>query len=136
MLDLSRYATLGDKAHISLRSFRSNGEPVDTAVWYYLYENQYYIRTVRDSAKVRRLRANPRAAFASCRWNGDLLDEWQNAQALILTDDDPIIGELDRCMDAFYGDYRRELTALMKQLNKPLCYIKLTPLTEKYLERS
>ncbi len=136
MLDLSRYATLGDKAHISLRSFRRSGEPVDTAVWYCLYENHYYIRTVRDSAKVRRLLAEPVAAFASCRWNGDLLGDWQQAEALILPDNDPIIPELNRRMDAFYGNYRRELTALMKQLNKPLCYIKLTPLTKNTLERS
>ncbi|MFT5032377.1 MAG: PPOX class probable F420-dependent enzyme [Bacteroidia bacterium] len=127
-MDLSRYATLGDNAHISLRSFRTNGEAVDTAVWFCLYDNCHYIRTVRASAKIRRLQTLPSAAIASCRWNGDLLGDWRHVQAEILADEDARIPELDQRMNAFYGDYRRELTTLMQQLKKPLCYICLTPL--------
>lgn len=126
-MDLSRYATLGDDAHISLRTFRANGTAVDTAVWFCRYEGHYYIRTVRDSAKVRRLHANSTAAIASCRWDGEVSGDWQPVQAEVLNDDDNLLPELDTRMDAFYGDYRRELTALMKQLGKALCYIKLTP---------
>lgn len=128
-MDLSRYLTLGDNAHISLRSFRTNGKAVDTAVWFCFYKNCYYIRTVRGSAKVRRLKAEPLAAIASCRWNGEVLGDWQQVRSEILADDDPLIPELDQRMNAFYGDYRHELTTLMQQLEKPLCYIRLTPLT-------
>lgn len=129
-MDLSRYATLGDQAHISLRSYRANGDPVDTAVWFCQLDNRYYIRTVRNSAKVRRLRANETAALATCRWNGELTGDWQPARAEILDDDHPLIPELNKRMDAFYGEFRRELTALMSQLEKPLCYIRLTPCTD------
>lgn len=129
-MDLSRYASLGDNAHISLRTFRANGDTVDTAVWFCQIEDDYYIRTVSNSAKVRRLRANAFAAVAPCHWDGELTGPWQQVQATVMDDGDPLIPELDSRMNAFYGDYRRELTQLMSQLGKALCYIRLTPLRD------
>ncbi len=126
-MDLAKYEALGNDAHISVRSYRKNGESVDTPVWYCRLENDIYLRTVRSSAKVRRLEAHGKAAFAPCRWNGEVISKWQSARVEILPDDDPLIPELNARMDAFYGKYRLEMTELMRQLGKPLCFVKLSP---------
>lgn len=73
-----------------------------------------------------RLLANPVADIAACRWNGELLGSWRQVRAEVLADDHSLIPELNAHMDTFYGDYRRELTQLMAQLGKALCYIRLT----------
>lgn len=127
MVDTERYAALGDEAHINLRTFRRNGEAVDTPVWFTVIKGRLYLRTVADSGKVKRLRARPQVQYAPCRWNGELLGEWRDGRARLLDDDEPVALQANKTMEEKYGSYRREMSELMAQLNKPLCYIEVSP---------
>lgn len=61
--DRSRYA--------SLRSFRGDGTGVDTPVWFALDDDgRILFRTPTDSAKLRRIRSDPRVELRPCDWRG------------------------------------------------------------------
>ena len=46
-----------------LTTIEADGRPIGTPVWSALIDGCLYIRTMTDSAKVRRLRADPRCSF-------------------------------------------------------------------------
>ena len=56
-----------------LTTLTADGRPVGTPVWSALVDGFLYIRTMTSSAKVRRLRADPRCSFVA--ETGDALDE-------------------------------------------------------------
>ena len=56
-----------------LTTLSASGRPIGTPVWSALVDGFLYIRTMTSSAKVRRLRADPRCSFVVEA--GDALDE-------------------------------------------------------------
>ena len=56
-----------------LTTLSASGRPIGTPVWSALIDGYLYIRTMTSSAKVRRLRADPRCSFVVEA--GDTLDE-------------------------------------------------------------
>ena len=56
-----------------LTTLSAGGRPIGTPVWSALVDGYVYIRTMTSSAKVRRLRADPRCSFVVEA--GDALDE-------------------------------------------------------------
>ncbi|REH17937.1 hypothetical protein BCF44_14017 [Kutzneria buriramensis] len=83
---------------ISLTTYRKDGTPVPTPVWYVMDGDTMTVVTGATSAKVKRIRNNPRVDIAACDVRGNvkpraehvagtahLLDETQtsNARALL-----------------------------------------------------
>lgn len=59
-------ADLTRARNLSLTSFRRDGTPVATPVWFAAVDCRLYVTTTAESYKVRRLRRDPRAAVAAC----------------------------------------------------------------------
>jgi hypothetical protein len=72
--------------YLSLATFRKNGNAVATPVWFAADGGKLYAFTAGDSGKVKRLRNSSRARVAPCTVRGNLLGDWQDAQARIATD--------------------------------------------------
>jgi PPOX class probable F420-dependent enzyme len=66
-------------------SFKADGTGVATPVWFVSDGERLFALTDLQSAKIRRLRRNPRALVASCRPGGRLRREPIPAQVTILT---------------------------------------------------
>jgi PPOX class probable F420-dependent enzyme len=47
-----KLAQFGGQKHISLETFKKNGQGVKTPVWFVLHENAFYVYTEADSWKV------------------------------------------------------------------------------------
>jgi hypothetical protein len=71
--------------YINVETFRRSGVGVQTPVWFVEDGNQLYVRTIKDSGKVKRIRNNSRVRVAPCDGCGNLCGEWQEAQARIAT---------------------------------------------------
>lgn len=69
-------ATLAETPYVSLRTFRRNGSPVDTAIWIAAFERSLVAFTDGTSWKVKRIRANPRCAIAVCGVSGSVSSDW------------------------------------------------------------
>jgi PPOX class probable F420-dependent enzyme len=71
--------------YLSVTSFRRDGTGVATPVWFVSDGRRLFALTDLHSAKVRRIRRNPRVLLAPCRADGKLRSEAVPARAEVLT---------------------------------------------------
>jgi PPOX class probable F420-dependent enzyme len=77
---MSSSTELRDAKYLSLRSFKKNGQPVDTPVWFAVVApERFVVFTDGTSYKVKRIRRNPKVEIARCDMRGKLLGSWQPA---------------------------------------------------------
>jgi uncharacterized protein len=70
--------------YISLTTFRKNGSPVQTPVWFGEKDEKLYIVTRNDSGKYKRVRNNPQVRIAPCTVRGKITGPEFAATARIL----------------------------------------------------
>ena len=85
---LPTYTALANARYVSLRTFRSNGTAVDTPLWIAGLEGRLVGFTDGTSYKVKRIRADPRAAVAICDVSGRVSSGWVGGRAAIVDDRD------------------------------------------------
>ena len=71
--------------YLSVTSFKRDGTGVATPVWFVSDGGRLFALTDLHSAKVRRIRRNPRVQVASCRADGKLRSEPVPARVEVLT---------------------------------------------------
>lgn len=79
--------------YLNFETFKKNGEGVKTPVWFAadprvsldFREAKLFVYTIGVSGKVKRIRNNPRARIAPCDMRGQVLGEWVEARAEIVT---------------------------------------------------
>jgi PPOX class probable F420-dependent enzyme len=69
---------LAGASYLSLRSYKKNGAPVDTPVWFAQVAQKLVVFTNGTSYKVKRIRRDPRVQVARCDVRGKLLGPWQD----------------------------------------------------------
>ena len=70
--------------YISLASFRKNGNPVHTPVWFGEKDDKLYVMTRSDSGKYKRIRNNPKVRIAPCTMRGKITGPEFAATARVL----------------------------------------------------
>jgi len=93
--DLAQFA---NARHFSLETYRMTGGAVCTPVWFAESPSSpvratYYLYTLPDSGKVKRIRNNPRVRINPCSLRGDLRGEWVEARARICLDEEAAHGQ-------------------------------------------
>lgn len=73
--------------YLNLETFRKSGVGVQTPVWFVEADGHLYVRTMTQSAKVKRLCRNAHVRVAPCEVGGNLKGEWKEADARVLTDE-------------------------------------------------
>lgn len=90
----------GEK-YLSIESYRKNGTPVATPVWFAQDDGELYVYSLANAGKVKRIRNNPRIRIAVCDIRGGLKGEWVEARARIL---DPAASKrAHQLLDKKYG---------------------------------
>ena len=72
------------KKYISLETYRKNGQPVRSPVWFVIENNLLYVITRNQTGKVKRLKNNLQVKFALCTMKGKITGEWISGTAKIL----------------------------------------------------
>ena len=67
--------------YINLLTYKKNGEPVSTPVWFIFKDNKIFIRTSNKSGKFKRIKNNKNVKFALCNIRGKIKGEWHNGSA-------------------------------------------------------
>jgi hypothetical protein len=70
--------------YLSLESYRKDGRAVATPVWFAQERGIFYIYSLADAGKVKRIRNNSRVRIAPCDARGKLKGSWVDAEASIL----------------------------------------------------
>jgi PPOX class probable F420-dependent enzyme len=73
-----------DQKYLNLETYRKTGRAVDTPVWFAEENGTFYIYSLADAGKVKRIRNNPKVKIAPCDMRGRVKGEWVEAKAQIL----------------------------------------------------
>ncbi|HEX8184317.1 MAG TPA: PPOX class F420-dependent oxidoreductase [Blastocatellia bacterium] len=76
-------AQFTNQNYLNLESYRKNGTPVATPVWFAEGDGVFYVYSLANAGKVKRIRNNPRARIAPCDVRGKLKGAWVDAEARI-----------------------------------------------------
>jgi len=86
--------SLAGHRYLLLTTFRKDGSPVATPVWFAPDGDRLVVITVADSYKVRRIRANSGVRIAPCDVRGKPLGDERPATAELVPDELPHVREL------------------------------------------
>jgi PPOX class probable F420-dependent enzyme len=98
--------------YISLVTFKRDGTPVATPMWFVVDGARLLVITDAHSAKVKRIRRNPEVTVAVCRPSGRPTGEPLAAEAEILP-----VSEHDRAQELLKRKYRRDFILILPVYN-------------------
>ena len=81
-----KLAQFANQKYINLETYRKSGHPVQTPVWFAEEGGVFYIYSLANAGKVKRIRNNPRVQVVPCNARGRPKGEWVEAKATILDD--------------------------------------------------
>ena len=81
MLDAN--AQFANAKYLNLETFRKTGVGVRTPVWFAQERSTFYVYTLPDSGKAKRIRNNSKVRVAPCDMRGNLRGAWVDARARI-----------------------------------------------------
>lgn len=89
--------TLRNEKYISLTTYRRNGEPVATPIWFALDGDLILAFTGAQTGKARRSKRNPRVTVAPCTFRGRLKGpRWEGTARILPDTDGPAVMALIR----------------------------------------
>ena len=91
--------------YLSLQTFRKNGTPVDTPVWFAEDGERFYVYSLANAGKVKRIRNNPNVKVIPCDIRGNTRGEWVDANARIV--DKPEAERAHNLLNKKYGLMKR-----------------------------
>jgi PPOX class probable F420-dependent enzyme len=81
---MSALAQFAGQKYLNIETYRKNGDPVRTPVWFVESNGTLYVRTAESTGKYRRIRNNPAVRVAPCDMRGNVKGEWAKAEARIV----------------------------------------------------
>jgi uncharacterized protein len=98
--------------YINLVTFKRNGAPVATPMWFVIDGDRLLVSTDARSAKVKRIGRNPAVTVAACRPNGRVTGEPIAAEAEILP-----ASEHERAHELLQRKYRLDFILILPVYN-------------------
>jgi uncharacterized protein len=88
-----RLSQFANEKYLNLETFKKDGTPVDTPVWFAQEGDTLFVYSRADAGKVKRIRSNPGARIAPCDVRGKLRGAWVDASARIADGDEARRGQ-------------------------------------------
>ncbi|SRR5712691_1387813 len=76
--------SIATQRYLNLESFKRDGTPVQTPVWFAEDQGVLYVYTLANAWKVKRIRRTPRIRLAPCTMRGHVIGPWVEAEATIV----------------------------------------------------
>jgi PPOX class probable F420-dependent enzyme len=122
---IEEMSVLQDHRYLNLTTFRKNGTPVVTTVWFSQMNDRVYVWTATTSGKVKRIRTTPAVQIAPSTHLGRPLGPGIEATARILPADEQHIAQ--QLMDRKYGWQKRFFALIWRLQRCEQVYIEITP---------
>ena len=74
-----------DQKYINLETYKKDGTPVRTPVWFVIDNDLIYVITRDSTGKVKRLKNNHDVQIVSCSFKGEPKNEWMKGKAEKIT---------------------------------------------------
>ena len=108
-----------------LVSYRKDGTPVPTPLWFGMAGGKVYARTAADDWKVRRIRNNVRVRLAPCTFRGKPRGPVALGRARVLGPDEE--GVAEAALQANYGLGRRVYKVAADRASDGSVYLEISP---------
>lgn len=83
----AEWQQLAQSRYLNLESYRRDGTPVRTPLWFAAApDGTLFIYSRADAFKIKRLRRDPRCRIAACDMRGGVTGPWLEASAAIVAD--------------------------------------------------
>lgn len=102
---IERLRAFAGHKYLNLESYRRNGQPVRTPLWFVEMDGRLYVRTPDNAWKVKRIGHTPRVRVALCDMRGGLKGEWIDATARFAQGEEA--ERANRLLNAKYGILKR-----------------------------
>jgi hypothetical protein len=94
-----------NQKYLNLESYRKSGMPVATPVWFAEDDGVFFIYSLANAGKVKRIRGNPRVRIMPCDVRGKPKGKWIDAEARIADAATAVKGH--RLLNQKYGLLKR-----------------------------
>ena len=74
-----------DQKYINLETYKKDGTPIRTPVWFVIDKEIIYIITRDSTGKVKRLKNNQDVQIVSCSFKGEPKNEWVKGKTEMIT---------------------------------------------------
>ena len=74
-----------DQKYINLETYKKDGTPIRTPVWFVVDNDLIYIITRDSTGKVKRLKNNQDVQIVSCSFKGEPKNEWVKGKTEMIT---------------------------------------------------
>ena len=74
-----------DQKYINLETYKKDGTPVRTPVWFVIDNDLIYVITRDSTGKVKRLQNNQDVQIVSCSFKGEPKNEWVKGKTEMIT---------------------------------------------------
>jgi PPOX class probable F420-dependent enzyme len=111
--------------YLNLTTFRKNGTPVVTTVWFACANDTIYLWTAKTSGKVKRIRNNPAVLIAPSTHLGKPRGPAIEATARILPAEEQHVAQ--QLIDRKYGWQKRVFALIWRLQKREQVYIEITP---------
>ena len=74
-----------DQKYINFETYKKDGTPVRTPVWFVIDKDLIYVITRDSTGKVKRLKNNQDVRIVSCSFKGEPKDEWIKGKTEMIT---------------------------------------------------
>ena len=120
------FGHLQGSSYCLLVSYRQSGEPMPTPVWFGVADGgKLHFRTDPGSAKVKRIRRNPRVRVAPCTTRGKPTGPAAEGRARILPEEE--VGHAEEVIQSNYGLGRRLYEGAIERVIDEAAYVEVTP---------
>ena len=109
--------------YINLLTYKKNGEPVSTPVWFIFEDKKIFIRTSNKSGKLKRIKNNNNVKFALCDIRGKIKGEWHNGVAKLEANNKWVFAKINKKYGFFA--YLLNLLYKIKKMNIIILSIEL-----------
>ena len=116
-MNADKLAQFAGQKYINLQTFKRDGTPVATPLWFAERGGELVFYTTADTGKVKRIRNNPRVRVAVSDVRGNLKGEWMDAEARRL--DEAEAADANRLITEKYGLIKRAMDFFSKFRKQP-----------------
>jgi PPOX class probable F420-dependent enzyme len=81
----NKLSVFSDQKYINLETYKKDGTPIRTPVWFTINDDLIYVITREKTGKVKRLKNNQNIKVVPCSFKGQPSNEWVNGIAQKVT---------------------------------------------------
>lgn len=125
MKEQTLFASLDGHRYLALTTYRKNGTPVVTPVWFVKQGEKVFVWTAKDSGKAKRLKNNPGVQLGASNHSGKLLGSVEEGMAGFVPECER--PALKKAFRAKYGWQERLFALLWKIKKQQHIYLEIIP---------